>query len=122
MWIRLVLAGLLLIAAPGCVRRQLTIHTDPPGAQIYVNDAFKGESPVVFDPVWYGSYRVTARKEGYELLSERRKLRAPWYLWIPLDLVMELLPFRVRDERVWSFQMQPLEELPAPMPEKVVTP
>ena len=101
------LAGCCLLAATGCVRRSLTIRTQPPGALVYVNDVLKGPSPVSYDFEWYGGYRLTLRKEGFARLDDRRVLRAPLYLWIPLDLVMELLPITIQDRQEWSYVLTP---------------
>ena len=105
-----------LVVAPGCVRRSLTIRTQPPGALVYVNDQLKGASPVTYDFQWYGWHRVTLRKDGYERLEDRKLLRAPAHLWIPFDLAMELLPFPVRDTKVWEYRLIPTTTLPEPEP------
>jgi hypothetical protein len=106
--------GLVLLS--GCVRRSLMIRTEPPGAFVYVNDHLKGETPVSYDFGWYGWHRVILRKDGYERLEDRKLLRAPPYLWIPLDLVMELLPFEIRDARTWSYALIPTQTLAEPIP------
>ncbi|MDP3723534.1 MAG: PEGA domain-containing protein [Candidatus Omnitrophota bacterium] len=100
----------------GCVRRSLTIRTEPPGAFVYVNDELKGQSPVTYDFLWYGWHRVMLRREGYERLEDRRRLDAPPHLWIPFDLVMELLPLQIIDTRVLSYTLTPTQELPTPSP------
>jgi hypothetical protein len=108
---------LLLLFTTGCVRRSLTIRTAPPGAQVYVNDQqLKGDSPVTYDFLWYGWYRVRILKAGYETLEDHRELLAPMHLWIPFDLVMELLPITVSDVREWSYTLTPRKELPVPSP------
>ena len=107
---------LLVACCSGCVRRSLTIRTDPPGALVYVNDELKGKSPVTYDFVWYGWHRVMVRKEGYERVEDRKQLRAPVYLWIPLDLAMELLPFPIRDTRTWEYKLSPAAAPAAPTP------
>jgi hypothetical protein len=112
----LLLAGCWLLLLPGCVYRSLTIKTEPPGALVYVNDQLKGESPVTYDFMWYGWYRVTIRKEGFERIDDRKLMRAPVYLWIPLDLCLELLPFPIRDTRIWSYTLSRAPELPTPKP------
>jgi hypothetical protein len=98
------------------VRRTLTIKSDPPGALVYVNDQLKGATPLTYDFTWYGSYRVTLRKEGYDRLDDRRLLRAPVYLWIPFDLVMELLPLPVRDTKTWLYTLTPAAAPATPVP------
>ena len=115
---------LLLLAAcsTGCVRRSLTIRTDPAEAMVYVNDVLKGPSPVTYDFQWYGWHRVLIRKDGYERVEDRKQLRAPVYLWIPFDLVMELLPFKVRDERTWDYTLAPASTVPAPRPPDTFVP
>ena len=102
------------------MHRSLTIRTEPPGATVYVNDQLKGESPITYDFLWYGWHRVTLRKEGFERVDDRRLLRAPGYLWIPFDLVMELLPFPIRDTRTWSYTLSPITELPTPRPPELI--
>ena len=105
----------------GCLRRSLSIRTEPAGAKVYVNDQLKGESPFEYDFMWYGWQRVTIRKDGYERLDDKRLIRAPVYLWIPFDLVMELLPFPIRDKHEWVFTLTPVVDAspqPPAEPEK----
>ena len=106
----------------GCIHRSLTIRTDPPGAMVYVNDQLKGESPMTYDFLWYGWYRLTLRKDGFERLDDRKLLRSPVYFWIPFDLAMELLPLPIRDRRTWSYTLTPTTELPAPLPPAITNP
>jgi hypothetical protein len=104
----------------GCVHRSLTIKTDPPGAKVYVDDQLKGETPLTYDFLWYGWHRLTLRKEGYQRMDDRKLLRAPIYLWIPLDAVMELLPIPIHDRREWAYTLAPTELPPAPTPPPIV--
>ena len=114
--------ALLALAAGGCVTRSLTIRSEPPGAEVYVNDRLLGESPMTFDFMWYGWHRVTLRKDGYARLDDRRHLGAPAHLWIPFDLVMEAMPFTVRDDRTWDYTLLKAEPLPMPMPPEPLPP
>ncbi len=100
----------------GCVTRSLTIKTEPPNALVYVNDELKGPSPVTYDFLWYGWHRVMIRKEGFARLDDRKELRAPLYLWIPFDLVLELLPFPIHDQRIWPYALPPAPVIPTPEP------
>lgn len=108
---------LLLVACclTGCVRRSLTIRTDPPGALVYLNDALKGPSPVTFDFLWYGTHRVILKKDGFERVEELKKIRAPIYLWIPMDFVMEALPVPIKEDYTWAYTLTPIAQPPAPV-------
>jgi len=117
----LLVAGYGLLILSGCVRRSLTIRTEPPGALVYVNDQLKGKSPVTYDFEWYGWHRFSIRKDGYERLDDNRLLRCPPYLWIPFDLAMELMPFPVRDQRTWSYTLTLALELPTPVPPPLIS-
>lgn len=111
-----VLAALCSLTALGCIRQQLIIKSDPPGAEIFLNDKREGRTPYDKPFLWYGSYRVTLGKDGYQRLDDHVTLRSPWYLWIPLDLVVELLPFPVRDTKVLSYQLKPKGAIEEPQP------
>jgi len=100
----------------GCVERSLTIRSEPAGAQVWVNDELLGTTPHTYDFRWYGWYRVTLTKSGYAQLDDRRFLKAPLHLWIPVDLMMELLPWTIRDDRELSYSLSPYESLPEPEP------
>lgn len=101
----LVLGSLL----PGCaVRRELSIRTEPPGVQVRFDDRLVGETPLRLRFQHYGSRRITLYKEGYRTRSTRIRLRPPWYLRFPLDLVTEvLLPFGWRDHRRVTLELSP---------------
>ena len=106
----------LLLCVTGCVRRELTIRSDPPGATLLVNDKDLGTTPHTYDFEWYGWYRITLMKDGYERLDDRPLIESPWYLWIPLDLAMELMPFEVRDEQELSYELVPVTPWSDPRP------
>jgi len=112
---------LLLLFTTGCIRRALTIRSVPPGAQVFLNDHLKGETPLTYDFEWYGWYRVLLHKEGYERLDDHKFLRAPTMFWIPFDLVCELLPFRVWDRETWSYTLVPAPPPPTPSPPPLTT-
>lgn len=100
----LVLAG----AGIGCVRRTLTINTDPQGALVYLNDAEVGRTPVSVDFLWYGDYDVIVRKEGYATLQTDERINEPWYQIPPFDFFAEVLwPGRIHDQRSVSYVLEP---------------
>lgn len=100
----------------GCVERTLTIRSEPEGATLLLNDKPLGTTPYSGTFEWYGSYRVTLDKDGYHRLADRAFVRSPAYLWIPLDLVMELMPFTVQDQQVFTYRLVPKEPLWEPSP------
>ena len=83
---------------------------------VYLNDELKGQTPLTFDFLWYGSHRVILRKDGFERLEDRQTIRAPIYLWIPFDLAVELLPLPIRDARTWSYTLTPTITPQSPVP------
>src|SRR5437016_11722038 len=50
----LIVVALTTLVAPGCVRRTVTVRTDPQGAAVVLNDQHIGTSPVSVDFTWYG--------------------------------------------------------------------
>ena len=110
----LLLAVVCSLVLTGCVRRALTIRSEPPGAQLFVNDTLLGRTPYTYDFEWYGWYRISLTKPGYQRMDDHPLIKAPFYLWIPFDLVMELLPWRIRDERTLSYTLAPKPKLPEP--------
>jgi len=102
---------LCLFLVTGCVERQLTINTEPPGAVVSLNDEEIGESPVTVSFEWYGDYNVRISKEGYETMNTHRLLKGPWYDKFPFDFFAQVLyPKRIVDEYEWVFQLEPKKQ------------
>lgn len=102
---RIVLALLFsLLLAGGCVRRSLTVRSDPPGALVYLNGVEVGRTPMTRDFTWYGTYDLVLRKAGYETLKTEGKVIAPWWQWVPIDLFAELLPLHDRHELAYTMK------------------
>src|SRR5689334_506012 len=93
----LVVCAILLFGGmTGCVRRTLTVTSDPPGALLYLNGVEVGRTPIERDFIFYGTYDVALRKEGYETLKTKGKVIAPWWQWVPIDFPAEFLPLHDR--------------------------
>ena len=110
--IRLAVAsfGTLLFVASttGCVRRRMTVRTNPPGALISVDNQIIGTSPAATSFTYYGTREIRIERDGYRTETIRRKLNPPWYEYPPLDFITETLwPFEVRDERVIDVELVP---------------
>ena len=99
------LLGLSLIFCSGCVERTLTFKSDPPDALLTVNGVEVGRTPYTHDFIWYGTYDVELRKDGYETVKAKGPVNSPWWQWVPIDLVAELLPFTFKDHQQLSFSM-----------------
>ena len=104
---------LTLALAAGCVERTMQINTNPPGAVVWANDQEIGRAPIERDFLWYGTYDVQVRADGYETLDARTKVIAPWWQWPPIDLVVDLLPWRFADHRKISYTLRPASTQPA---------
>ncbi|NOT00244.1 MAG: PEGA domain-containing protein [Phycisphaerales bacterium] len=95
-------------ALPGCVRRTLTIDTDPQGATVHLNDQEIGATPASTDFTWYGDYDVVLRKPGYKTLITHVEVKEPWYQVPPIDFYFDALyPGRIHDVHHASFTLEP---------------
>jgi len=106
---RIMLLAVAVVAlGGGCVQRRMTIRSSPPGAAVYVDDYQIGTTPVSHDFVYYGTRKIRLVKDGYETLTVRQPIPAPWYEYFPLDFVSEnLIPWEIRDERVIDLPLAP---------------
>jgi hypothetical protein len=101
----------LLMTMTGCVRRRLTVRTNPPGALAYLDNQVIGTTPVSTAFTYYGARDVRIEKDGFQTHVIRHRLDPPWYQIPPLDFITEtLLPKEIRDERVVDVTLTP--ELP----------
>jgi len=103
----------LAIGTSGCVQRRLTVRTNPPGAQVYIDDYDIGTTPVSTSFIYYGTRKIRLVKDGYETLTIDQKISAPWYQYFPLDFVSEnVWPGEIRDEKTLDFQLAPQRIVP----------
>ncbi len=106
----ILLPALGLMVSSGCVRRTVTISTDPQGATVTLNDEVIGTTPVSTDCTWYGDYDVIVRKDGCKTLATHHKIQRPWYQYPPVDLIAEaLVPFTIHDRHEMFFELEPAE-------------
>lgn len=103
------LLALLALAASGCVRRRLTVRTNVPGAQVYVDDQLIGTTPDASTKfVYYGTRKIQLVRDRYKTVTLYERIKPPWYQLPPIDFVAEnLIPWEIRDERVVEVQMEP---------------
>ncbi len=105
-------AGAIAVAAAasGCLHRTITVTSNPPGAVVWLNDVEIGHTPVETDFTFYGAYDVRMRLDGYEPIVTCQKAKAPIYEYPPFDLIAEILPFPVRTNLEWHYDLEEVAE------------
>jgi hypothetical protein len=100
--------------AGGCVgvRRELTVESEPAGALVYLNGDEVGRTPLTKEFIYYGTYDVKLRKDGYEMLEDRPRVWAPFWQVPPLDLIGEALS--LTDRHRISYELTPKVTNPDP--------
>lgn len=88
------------------------VESDPPGAVVTLNDREVGRTPFDVDFLWYGNYDVVARLDGFQTVVTNREITAPWWQWMPFDLLTDCLP--VRDDERIELKLTP-EAVPDPL-------
>lgn len=108
--------GTLLCAGlmTGCVERRFVITTEPYGAIVYDEKGMPmGAAPADRQFTYYGKYRFTLVRDGYQTMVVEEKVNAPWYAIAPLDFVSEnLIPWTIRDVRRFHYELQPAQLVP----------
>ena len=110
MQVTALLLGVAFFSAAGCVRRTLTITTEPSGALLWLNDREVGRTPVEVDFDYYGTYDVRLERDGYEPMMTSGKADAPWWDTVVLDLFAEAVPGTLKSHVRWHYVMQPVDE------------
>lgn len=113
-----VFAACLILPAVGCVKRTLTITTDPPGATVVVDGETVGVTPLEMPFTFYGTREILLEKEGYSTFKAKHTEHSPVWELFPFDFVPEvMIPFTIHDAREVQFTMTPLSE---PLPEALL--
>jgi hypothetical protein len=98
-------------ASTGCVERHFIVETDPPDAVVLVNDLqLGGHTPAdgTFD--YYGKYRFTLIKDGFQTQQVIQDIDPPWFEYSGIDFFSEnVWPFLIRDTRRFYYRMAPLQ-------------
>ncbi len=82
----------------GCVKRTLEIRTEPSGAKVFLDGAYRGETPVSLSFDHYGTRELVVRAPAFATLRTRLKLSPPWFQRLGLDFLCEiLLPVTLED-------------------------
>ena len=110
---RMSLIGMVLaalVASSGCVRRTITITTEPQGTLVWLNDREVGRTPVEVDFKHYGTYDVRLEHRGYEPMMTSGRADPPWWDHVVLDLIAELTPVDLESRIEWHYVMEPLDD------------
>ena len=101
------IAVLVLAAASGCVRRTLSVTSDPPGAELVINGQPAGRTPARLGFSHHGVYRLELRKKGYRPVTDALRLRRKLYEYPGFDFVSEVLwPGTIRDGRAAHYKLE----------------
>ena len=107
---RILLMGALAAAAlsqTGCVERLLAVHSDPPGAAVYLDGEKVGTTPCEVSYVWYGTRTLVLELRGFTLVRQDVVLSPPWWQIIPLDFVTDvLIPMTITDRLAVSYTLE----------------
>lgn len=108
-----VIVTALVLSSVGCVRRRMTVRSNPPGATVSIDNQVIGTTPAATSFVYYGTREFRIEKDGFRTETIRRRITPPWYQWPGLDFVFEsLYPGEIRDERIIDVTMVPREMTP----------
>jgi hypothetical protein len=101
-------ALLALLSQSGCVERLLAIHSDPPGASVYVDGEKVGTTPCEVRYIWYGTRVLVLELRGFSLVREEVVLSPPWWQIIPIDFITDIvIPITIRDRYSVSYNLEP---------------
>lgn len=107
------LAILIVALLPGCVRRRLMVRSNPPGAMVYVDNQPIGTTPCATSFVYYGTREIRLVKPGFETLTVKQPVPAPWYEIPPLDFAAEnVAPNEIQDFRTVTYNLTPQVVVP----------
>jgi len=103
-----------LACMTGCVERRFVITTTPPGAIVYDEKHLPtGAAPTDREFTYYGKYRFTLVKDGFQTMVVEENVKSPWYEFIGLDFISEnLIPWTIRDVRRFHYTLMPAQMIP----------
>ncbi|MDO4575271.1 MAG: PEGA domain-containing protein [Planctomycetia bacterium] len=103
-----VLVCFVVVFTTGCLRRRMTINSNPPGATVYVDGHQLGRTPVSTDFTYYGTRDIRLEMDNYQTLNVKQQVRPPWYQLPPFDFFAETFsPHEIKDQHTWTYNMAP---------------
>lgn len=104
----LLILSIMLLALTGCMRRRMTINSNPPGAMVYIDDYEIGTTPVSTNFTYYGTRNIRLEMDRYKTLNVKQPVPAPWYQWPGVDFFADnLSPCEINDHRTLNFNLTP---------------
>lgn len=103
------LASLALFQG-GCLKRTISITTEPPGALVWLNDVEVGRTPLETDFTFYGTYDVRLHREGYEPILTKMKAVTPVQELPVIDLAAEAIPVTFHNVVRWHWDLEQVAE------------
>jgi len=89
---RALLLAALALAATACqVRHELIVVSEPPGAEVRLDEKAVGRTPITIPYEHGGTRGLTLYRPGRATQFRRVDLHSPWYATFPLDFVSELM-------------------------------
>jgi len=90
-----------------CVKRTISITSNPPGALVWVNDKEVGRTPVSFNFAYHGEYDIRVEGEGSEPIMTTAWTDRPLWDAPFVDFVAEVAPINLDAPTVWHFELVP---------------
>ena len=110
---RIVVVILLAFASlTGCVKRRISISSNPEGALVWVNDREVGRTPLQFEFLYYGEYDLRLERVGFEPIMTTRWAVSPIWEAPVVDLFAELLSPNRESLVQWHFELEPRNDDP----------
>ncbi len=102
---------LAVLCGAGCVQREMTITSEPEGAQVMINQTWQGKTPFTLRFKHYGVYDIRLTAPGYYPLRVKEPIRGPGYEKFGVDFVSEaLIPKRIQDKRQLHYKLEKIEK------------
>ncbi|MCJ7788547.1 MAG: PEGA domain-containing protein [Methyloceanibacter sp.] len=111
---RLLLALIVSAAllTPGCIERTMIIRSQPTGADVVLDGAAVGKTPVTLKFQNYGKHQVILSAKGYQREEFLQPIVAPIYEWFPIDFFVEMIwPWTVRDIHFCDYKLEPVKDV-----------
>ena len=105
---RIIITSIVVFAfLSGCVKRKISISSNPQGALVWVNDREVGRTPVEFEFLYYGEYDLRLEKESYEPIMTTRWAKTPVWELPVVDLFAEVVEPDRESNVYWEFELEP---------------